>query len=235
MAFNKIKTLFKEQFNIEIKNREHYDIAFTHSSYVNEKRRLLLEDNERIEFLGDAVLELGVSQYLYRHYPELAEGDMSRYRALIVREESLSRLCLEYGFDQYILLGHGEEANGGRKRPALLCDLFESVIGALYLDLGIDEIEHFFQLTIYPKIKKGEFKQQIDAKTALQEELQKKGQIRLSYAIVGESGPAHDKQFIVEVQLDGMPIGQGTGQSKKTAEQAAALAALNKVEEHASQ
>lgn len=232
MEFKKIKALFKEQFGISIKEESFYQIAFTHSSFVNEKRHLQLEDNERIEFLGDAVLELSVSQYLYGHYPKMPEGQLSRFRALIVREESLSKLCLECGFDQHIRLGRGEEAGGGRRRPALLCDLFEAVIGALYLDLGIDEIEHFLQLTIYPKIESGEFDLRMDAKTALQEELQKQGQIDLMYVIVGESGPAHHKEFTVEVRLSGETIGSGVGHSKKTAEQAAATAALQHIEQN---
>lgn len=231
MEFKQIQTLFTNKFAINIKAEKYYQIAFTHSSFVNEKRKLLLEDNERIEFLGDAVLELSISQYLYSHYPKLPEGELSRFRALIVCEESLSKLCLECGFDQYIRLGRGEEASSGRKRPALLCDLFEAVMGALYLDLGIDEIEHFLQLTIYPKIESGYFNLRMDAKTALQEELQKNGKIELMYVIVGESGPAHNKEFTVEVRLNGEMIGQGSGHSKKTAEQAAATAALDWLEQ----
>ncbi|WP_198434831.1 ribonuclease III [Aerococcus urinae] len=228
--FKAIKQLFKEQFDLEIQEKRHYQIAFTHSSYVNEKRKENLEDNERIEFLGDAVLELTVSNFLYHYFPQLPEGDLSRIRALIVCEESLSKRCKECGFDQYVRLGHGEEANGGRERSSLLCDLFEAVVGALYLDLGLDAIEKFLEQTIYPKIESGEFKDHRDNKTALQEELQKDGQINLSYRLLKESGPSHNKRFEVAVCLDGEIIGQGQGTSKKHAEQAAAKQALEDIQ-----
>ncbi len=226
MDLSGVKGLLADKFDLHIQDESHYVVAFTHSSYVNENRKLSLEDNERIEFLGDAVLELVVSNYLYRNYPELDEGRMSSLRALIVREESLSKRCVECGFDQFVRLGNGEEASNGRQRPSLLCDLFESVLGALYLDLGLDAIEHFMQLTIYPKIKNGDFTRQSDAKTALQEELQKDGAIQLSYELEDEEGPAHNKKFQVAVRLYDEVIGRGVGHSKKTAEQAAAANAL---------
>lgn len=218
--------LLAEKFDLHIQKKAPYIEALTHSSYVNENRRKKLTDNERIEFLGDAVLDLQVSHYLYVHYPKMPEGDMSRLRALIVREESLSKRCVECGFDQFVRLGHGEESSGGRQRESLLCDLFESVLGAIYLDLGIDAVERLLSITIYPKIKSGYFNQRMDAKTALQEELQKHGQIKLHYDLIKEEGPAHAKEFTVAVQLDGKEIGRGKGRSKKHAEQAAALSAL---------
>ena len=225
-----IRDLFKNRFGLVIQEDAPYHIALTHSSYMNEKKMEELEDNERIEYLGDAVLELLVSTYLYKHYPQLPEGDLSRMRALIVCEDSFSLRCKECGFDQFIRLGHGDEANGGRKRPSLLCDLFEAVVGALYLDLGLDAVEEFLKQTVYPKIESGEFKDHRDNKTALQEELQKNGQIHLSYEIVKETGPSHQKNFDVEVSLNGQVIGHGSGSSKKMAEQAAAKEALDKVE-----
>lgn len=227
MDIQPIADLLAKRFDLEIKRQTPYIEAFTHSSYVNENRRKKLFDNERIEFLGDAVLDLQVSRYLYLNYPKMPEGEMSRLRALIVREESLAKRCVGCGFDQFVRLGHGEESSGGRRRDSLLCDLFESVLGAIYLDLGIDAVEHFLTLTIYPKIKSGYFNHQTDAKTALQEELQKKGQIQLRYELIKEEGPAHAKSFTVAVYLDDVKIGVGTGRSKKNAEQAAALAALN--------
>lgn len=226
MDLSGVKALLADQFDLEIQDEKHYIEAFTHSSYVNENQKLALEDNERIEFLGDAVLELVVSNYLYRNYPEMDEGRMSSLRALIVREESLAKRCVECGFDQFVRLGNGEEASNGRKRPSLLCDLFESVLGAIYLDLGLDAIEHLMSLTIYPKIKNGDFTRLSDAKTALQEELQKEGAIQLAYELESESGPAHSKEFHVAVRLYDEIIGRGVGHSKKAAEQAAAANAL---------
>lgn len=226
MDLKAIDELLSGRFDLHMQKQSPYIEAFTHSSYVNENRRKKLSDNERIEFLGDAVLDLQVSRYLYLNYPQMPEGEMSRLRALIVREESLSKRCVECGFDQFVRLGHGEESSGGRQRVSLLCDLFESVLGAIYLDLGIDAVEHFLSLTIYPKIKSGYFNHQTDAKTALQEELQKHGQIQLHYELIGESGPAHAKEFTVAVYLNGDKIGEGVGRSKKNAEQAAALTAL---------
>ena len=227
MDIQAIKQLLADKFDLHMQNQNHYGEAFTHSSYKNENRRKHLVDNERIEFLGDAVLDLQVSRYLYLHYTDMPEGDMSRLRALIVREESLAKRCKECGFDQFLRLGHGEESSGGRTRESLLCDLFESVLGAIYLDLGIDAVEHFLEITIYPKIKSGYFNRQVDAKTALQEELQKNGNIQLDYQLIGEEGPAHDKRFKVAVELDGDIIGEGKGRSKKAAEQAAAQSALD--------
>ncbi|OYQ67090.1 MULTISPECIES: ribonuclease III [Aerococcus] len=226
MDLTGVKELLATNFDLHMQDETHYIEAFTHSSFVNENRNLDLKDNERIEFLGDAVLELVVSNYLYRNYPEMDEGKMSSLRALIVREESLSKRAVECGFDQFVRLGNGEEASNGRKRPSLLCDLFESVLGAIYLDLGLDAIEHFMSLTIYPKIKNGEFMRQSDAKTALQEELQKDGAIQLAYELIKEEGPAHEKRFEVAVRLYDEIIGRGVGHSKKSAEQAAAANAL---------
>jgi ribonuclease-3 len=226
MDLTGVKELLATNFDLHMQDETHYIEAFTHSSFVNENRNLDLKDNERIEFLGDAVLELVVSNHLYRNYPEMDEGKMSSLRALIVREESLSKRAVECGFDQFVRLGNGEEASNGRKRPSLLCDLFESVLGAIYLDLGLDAIEHFMSLTIYPKIKNGEFMRQSDAKTALQEELQKDGAIQLAYELIKEEGPAHEKRFEVAVRLYDEIIGRGVGHSKKSAEQAAAANAL---------
>ncbi|AMB93566.1 ribonuclease III [Aerococcus sanguinicola] len=229
MNFDAIKDLFSSQFGLEIQNLAYYETAFTHSSYVNEKKREDLNDNERIEFLGDAVIELLVSNYLYAHYPELREGDLSRFRARIVCEESLSKRCVELGLDRLIRLGKGEEANGGRKRPGLLCDLYEAVCGAVYKDLGLEAVEVILADNIYPKIKAGRFDRQMDPKTALQEELQKNGEINLSYDLLEESGPAHNRVFRMAVSLDGQVIGEGQGQSKKAAQQAAAQEALDQL------
>lgn len=216
----------KRKYDITFQNTAYLEEAFTHSSYVNEHRNQHLKDNERIEFLGDAVLELIISRYLFEHYPKLPEGKLTKLRAAIVCEASLSLFAKECGFDHYIRLGKGEERMDGRKRPALLCDLFESFIGALYLDQGIDSVLAFLKQTIFPKIQSGAFSHVMDHKTNLQEYLQKKGEITIDYRLVEEVGPAHQKMFVVEVSAEGQVLGQGQGKTKKAAEQVAAENAL---------
>ena len=154
---NQLTKELKENYNIVFHDLNLLEQAFTHSSYVNEHRNLQLSDNERLEFLGDAVLELMVSQYLFRLYPHLPEGKLTKTRAAIVREDSLSKFAKECHFDQYVLLGKGEENSGGRTRPALLCDLFEAFLGALYLDQGFDTTHAFIEKVIFPKVKAGAF------------------------------------------------------------------------------
>ena len=216
----------KDKFGITFQNLSYLEEAFTHSSYVNEHRDCHIQDNERIEFLGDAVLELTVSRYLFDHYPDLPEGKLTRLRATIVCEASLSQFAKEYGFDTYIRLGRGEERMNGRNRPALLCDLFESFIGALYLDQGIEAVLDFLRQTIFPKIATGAFSHVMDHKTNLQEWLQQNGEIVIEYNLLDEVGPAHEKEFIVEVSAEGKVLGKGQGKTKKAAEQAAAENAL---------
>jgi ribonuclease-3 len=200
--------------------------AFTHSSYVNEHRYLQLADNERLEFLGDAVLELIVSEFLFGFYTKLPEGKLTKMRAAIVCEESLAKFAKECEFDQYIRLGKGEENSNGRQRPSLLCDLFEAFLGALYLDQGLAKVEKFVAKVVFPKIKSGAFSHEMDHKTALQEILQRNGDIDIEYRLVHEEGPAHDRQFSVEVSVSGKVIGTGIGKSKKMAEQRAAEFAI---------
>ncbi|MGX7418465.1 ribonuclease III [Carnobacterium gallinarum] len=216
----------KTKFGITFQNLAYLQEAFTHSSYVNEHRDCHIQDNERIEFLGDAVLELTVSRYLFDHYPTLPEGKLTKFRARIVCEASLSQFAKEYGFDQYIRLGRGEERMNGRNRPALLCDLFESFIGALYLDQGVEAVLEFLKQTIFPKIDAGAFSHVMDHKTNLQEWLQQNGEIVIEYTLLEEVGPAHEKEFIVEVGAEGKVLGKGQGKTKKAAEQAAAENAL---------
>ncbi|MDO4679657.1 MAG: ribonuclease III [Aerococcus sp.] len=232
MFIDDIKALLKERFDLTLKNPTPYVTAFTHSSYANENRRQQpdIQYNERIEFLGDAVLELTVSTYIYQNYPQLPEGKLSRFRSLIVCEDSLAKRCKECGFDHLIRLGHGEEQSGARNRPSLLCDLFESVVGAIYLDLGLDAVEQFLTQTIYPKIENGEFDLTSDYKTALQEELQKNGKIDLNYQTIEEPSSENHQQFTVEVALFGEVIGTGSGHNKKEAEQKAAAKALKQLD-----
>ena len=216
----------KERYGIVFHDVNLLEQAFTHSSYVNEHRYLKLSDNERLEFLGDAVLELLVSQYLYKKFPDLPEGKLTKMRAAIVREDSLSKFAKECHFDQYILLGKGEENSGGRNRPSLLCDLFEAFLGALYLDQKVAAAKKFVAEVIFPKIDAGAFSHEMDHKTHLQEVLQRQGDVMIDYRLVKEEGPAHDRIFSIEVYVNEQLIGTGQGKSKKLAEQDAAERAL---------
>ncbi|MGM0218850.1 ribonuclease III [Enterococcus sp. AZ126] len=223
---NQLTTELKERYGIVFHDVNLLEQAFTHSSYVNEHRYLKLSDNERLEFLGDAVLELLVSQYLYKQFPEMPEGKLTKMRAAIVREDSLSKFAKECHFDDYILLGKGEENSGGRTRPALLCDLFEAFLGALFLDQKVDAVKAFIEEVIFPKIDAGAFSHEMDHKTHLQEVLQRQGDVTIEYRLVNEEGPAHDRIFFVEVYVNEKMIGTGFGKSKKLAEQDAAERAL---------
>lgn len=223
---NQLIKELKEKYSIVFHDLNLLEQTFTHSSYVNEHRNLQLSDNERLEFLGDAVLELMVSEYLYRLYPNIPEGKLTKTRAAIVREDSLSKFAKECGFDQYIILGKGEEISGGRTRPALLCDLFEAFLGSLYLDQGFSAAQAFLEIVVFPKIKSGFFSHEMDHKTKLQEILQKSGDVLIEYRLINEEGPAHERIFWIEVYVDGKLIGTGQGKSKKLAEQAAAENAL---------
>lgn len=221
--------LLKNRYQITFHNQKWLEEAFTHSSYVNENRGKDLQYNERIEFLGDAVLELIVSNYLFRKYPNMPEGKLTKLRSSIVREDSLAMFAKECGFDQYIRLGKGEENSNARQRPSLLCDLFEAFIGALYMDQGLESVVSFLNIVMFPKVEQGIFSYTLDNKTYLQEQLQKNGAVNIEYRLVKEEGPAHDKEFFVEVYANGNLIGQGSGRNKKTAEQEAARQAIQRL------
>ncbi len=203
--------------------------AFTHSSYVNEHRRKNFTDNERLEFLGDAVLELGVSRYLYSTEPGMSEGELTKLRAAIVCEPSLVKFSSELGFGDYILLGKGEEQTGGRMRPALLADVFEAYIGALYIDQGMESVIPFLEKVVFPKISVGAFSHVMDYKSRLQEIVQQKNNGQLQYEIIEEKGPAHAKKFVTVVRLGDVELGTGLGKSKKEAEQEAARHAIQEL------
>lgn len=197
--------------------------AFTHASYRNEHRKSSLQDNERLEFLGDAVLEVVVSEHLYTTQPNLPEGELTRLRAAIVCEASLVLFARKLEFDKYVRLGRGEERSGGRHRPALLADVFEAFIGALYLDSGLDAVKAFATKHIL-----AEFSDSVtaDYKTRLQEWVQQHLGQELKYETLEERGPAHAREFVVQVLVDHESLGHGTGKSKKEAEQHAARMAL---------
>jgi ribonuclease III len=222
---------FQDSLGIAFADDKLLKKAFTHSSYVNEHRKKPYEDNERLEFLGDAVLELTVSQYLFHKYPTMSEGELTKLRAAIVCEPSLVGFANELSFGNLVLLGKGEEMTGGRERPALLADVFEAFIGALYLDQGIEAVLRFLEKTVYPKIDSGAFSHVMDFKSQLQELIQRSGNGTIEYEIMQEKGPAHNKEFISKVSLNGEILGTGMGKSKKEAEQFAAQQALNKLKD----
>lgn len=222
--------MLHNDFGIDFNNPDLLDEAFTHASYANEHKKEHLKYYERIEFLGDAVMQLCVSEYLFKRYPMLPEGKLSRLRAAMVCEDSFSKFAKECHFDEYIRLGKGEEKANARQRPSLLCDIFESFIGALYLDQGKDEVVKFIQRVVFPKLDMGWYDHLLDHKTELQEYLQQSGECKIVYTELNESGPDNDKVYAMEVSVDGKNIGKGRGRSKKAAEQAAALDALNKIQ-----
>jgi ribonuclease III len=211
---------------IQFRKPELLKQAFTHSSYVNEQRSSQLEDNERLEYLGDAVLELSVSEYLFRTYPHRTEGELTKIRASIVCEPSLMAFAEQLEFGSYMFLGKGEELTGGRTRPAMLADVFEAFIGALYLDQGLEAVRRFLQKVVFNELQDEAKLQVTDFKTQLQEYTQHHGMGVLEYRIVDERGPAHERQFVSEVRMEGAVLGQGLGRSKKEAEQQAAAQAL---------
>ncbi|AKS38016.1 ribonuclease III [Anoxybacillus gonensis] len=222
---------FQEQIGIFFRDEKLLIQAFTHSSYVNEHRKRLHEDNERLEFLGDAVLELTVSQYLFEQFPQMSEGELTKLRAAIVCEPSLVTFAHALSFGDLVLLGKGEELTGGRMRPSLLADVFEAFIGALYLDQGIEAVVQFLGKTMFPKIREGAFSHVMDYKSQLQELVQRDGSGILEYKILQERGPAHNKEFVSRVSLNGEELGVGIGRSKKEAEQRAAQMALAKLKQ----
>jgi ribonuclease-3 len=219
----------QERLNITFDNVKLLAQAFTHSSYVNEHRGRAFEDNERLEFLGDAVLELTISQYLYSKFTNMSEGELTKLRAAIVCEPSLVLFANDLHFGDYVLLGKGEENTGGRSRPALLADVFEAFIGALYLDQGLEKVKEFLDQYVVPRINEGAFSHVMDFKSQLQEYVQREGLGHIDYRIVQEKGPAHNREFVSEVRLNEAPFGIGYGRSKKEAEQHAAQEAIGKV------
>lgn len=220
----------QEQLGIHFQDGNLLKQAFTHSSYVNEHPEKRRHDNERLEFLGDAVLELTVSHYLFNRFPSMNEGEMTKLRASVVCEPSLVIFANELHFGEYILLGKGEEMTGGRTRPALLADVFEAFIGAFYLDKGLKAVVSFLEKVVFPKIDEGLFSSTADYKSKLQEYVQKRTSGVLEYTILDERGPAHDKEFVSSVSLNSKALGTGKGRSKKEAEQQAAQTALSNLQ-----
>ena len=218
-----MKTL-EEKLGYTFQNRALLENALTHSSCANESRGRLLS-NERLEFLGDSILGMVVADHLYRNHPDLPEGELTRTRAALVCEESLVEVAQELNLGQYLQLGKGEEAGGGRQRPSIRADAVEAVLAAVYLDGGIGSVRKIIQRYILSREVAGLTKPR-DYKTALQELIQRESGQVLRYRLTGEEGPDHNKRFFVEVDLNGTSIGAGNGRSKKEAEQMAAKTAV---------
>ena len=218
----------EKKLNYTFKNSELLKNALTHSSYANENRAEGISSNERLEFLGDSVLGFVTAKHLYSMQPTLSEGKMTRLRAELVCEQSLHGVALDLDLGRYLRMGHGEEKNGGRTRPSILADAVEAVIAAMFLDGGIAAPESFIERMILSP-ESIEAHHAADYKTELQELVQQKPDQLLRYIAAGESGPDHAKVFSASVSLNGEVIGEGSGRTKKEAEQAAACQALKKL------
>ena len=215
----------EKRMGYHFQNRHFLEVGVTHSSYANEVKGKI-EYNERQEFLGDAVLSIIVSDYIYENYTNLPEGELTKLRASLVCEKSLCEFSQQLGLGEFLRLGHGEDLMGGRERPSILADAFEAVLAAIYLDGGIEPATTYVLGFVKKALENMESAAFKDYKTLLQEIIQQNREERLTYALVGESGPDHDKRFEVNVLLNSNVIGHGIGKSKKSAEQLAAKEAL---------
>ena len=218
-------TKLEQGLGYTFRNKTLLENALTHSSYANENRERHLPDNERLEFLGDSILGFVVAEYLYRNFPDKPEGELTRIRADLVCERNLAEAAATIELGSYLLLGHGEEQGGGRKRDSIVSDAMESVIAASFMDGGFAAAKEIIDRLILSNIPKGR-PRNFDYKTAFQELVQRKKDQQIHYELTDESGPDHDKHFEVEVLLNGKAVGHGVGSSKKRAEQAAAEAAI---------
>ena len=217
----------EEKLGYRFRDRGLLEHAMTHSSYANEHRGSGLTSNERLEFLGDSVLGMVVADYLFTAHPDMPEGELTRTRAALVCEGSLHEAARSLDLGQYLRLGQGEDAGGGRKRPSILADATEAMLAAIYLDGGMEAVRPIIRTLILDKEQEKAAGR--DYKTALQELVQRKPGASVSYRLVRESGPDHCRSFEMEVSVDGGVIGTGKGRTKKEAEQMAAKAALEKL------
>ncbi len=218
----------QENLNYRFKNIKLLETALTHSSYANEHNMKVTENNERLEFLGDAILSLIVSQYLYKKYPRYPEGELTKLRASVVCEPSLAFVAKKINLGDFILLGKGEESTGGRDRESILGDTSESLVGAIYMDSDLETTNKLlldkFEYDLVHAVAKGSLF--IDYKTGLQENLQRRKKAKIEYNVSKEEGPDHNKIFHIDVLVDSKIVGQGSGRNKKEAEQMAAKEAL---------
>ena len=224
---NELLEELQDKIGYRFQNTDLLKQALTHSSFANEQKINKLKDYERLEFLGDAVLELVSSEFLFRENPQMPEGQLTKLRASMVCEPALAYCAKDIDLGSYILLGRGEEYTGGRYRSSITSDVMEAIIGAIFLDGGIENAKkHIYRFILSDLENKILF---LDSKTILQEEIQKKKDAQLRYELTGESGPDHNKQFTVDAYLNDVLIGSGTGRTKKAAEQQAAYEALLKM------
>ncbi len=219
----------EDKIGYRFQNRALLETALTHSSYANE-RHGECESYERLEFLGDSVLGLVTAEYLFTRRVQLPEGRMTRLRAELVCETSLHKTALALGLGGYMRLGKGEEHTGGRERPSILADMVEAIIAALYLDSGMEEARRFIMANILQDVEFGESHRSGDYKTQLQELVQRRSNQVITYSLVEESGPDHNKTFTFEVLINGVSSGRGSGKTKKEAEQMAACRALENLQ-----
>jgi len=228
----KMKKINKLENNLGIvfKNKEHLTNALTHRSYLNEHRDIKVH-NERLEFLGDAVLELIVSDYLFNEFPDRPEGDLTSFRSALVKTESLADTAKKLGVGESLLLSKGEEDTGGRTKDYLLANTFEAIIGAIYIDLGYEECRDFVYNHLIPKLDDIiKSRSDIDNKTKIQEIAQAKYKATPIYEVIHEEGPDHDKKFTVVVKIKNEIIGEGIGKSKQRAQEEAALKGLEYIQ-----
>lgn len=226
MLNNKIYEI-QHKIDYEFKDIQLLYLSMAHSSYINDHKMNKLNSNERLEFLGDSVLELISSEFLYEKYPDKPEGELTKLRASLVSEGPLAQVAKQIGLGEYILLSRGEERMGGKKRNSITSDAVEALLGAIYLDGGIDEARRFTYRFILNDIEKK--KLFYDSKTVLQEIIQKYHLGTLSYDLIREDGPDHDKIYEVNAVLEGKIIGNGQGRTKKNAQQQAAYSAIQTI------
>ena len=217
---------FEKLIDYNFKNKSLLKQALTHSSYANEHRGNNIKHNERLEFLGDAVLSIVVADYIYANCPELPEGELTKLRSALVCERALYKFGKMINLGNFLFLSKGEKNGGGADRPSIVSDAFEAVIAAIYLDGGIEPAKKHILRFVVPEINNQSKKPFKDYKTTLQEIVQKNPGEKIEYMLVSESGPDHDKHFVFEVHLNSNVIGKGGGRSKKEAEQNAAREAL---------
>ena len=216
--------ILEKNIGYTFKNKELLKQALRHTSYANERN---IESNEKLEFLGDSILEFLSSKYIYRNYTNLREGEMTKVRATVVCEKSLYKVAKLHNFSDFLYLGKSEQKTEGRERPAILADSIEAVIAAIYIDGGLEEAEKFIVDNLKFEIEEAtKHVGDKDYKTVLQEKLQEHGEVKIEYKTIGESGPDHDKTFEADVEVNGKFLAKGKGKSKKEAQMQAAKKAL---------
>jgi len=224
--------ILEKKLKIKFQNRQLFREALTHRSYLNEAKEKDLRSNERLEFLGDAVLSFVISEWLFKHFPNYPEGQLTNLRSNLVKTESLAKIAKKFDLGKFLFLSKGEKEEGGENNPVLLANAFEAIIGAIFLERGVETVKNFirkhFENLLKKLVSKGEFK---DYKSLLQEKIQAETKITPFYRVIKETGPAHAKIFTVGVYLGEKLLAQGVGKSKQAAEEKAAKSALTKIKQ----